>query len=280
MMPAEWKIKEVETLKELISSYPVVGIVGIKGIPASQMHEMRKTLRENAVVRVSKNRLIQHALKDESELSKLSEFIEGESAVLATNMNPFKIFRQLEKAKMKVPAKGGEIAPEDIIVEKGKTPFKPGPIVSDLQKVGIPAAIREGSVMVEKTVTLVKKGEAIPTEVAKMLTRMEVYPLEVGLNVKAIYEEGLMFTPETLGVDIDEIKNNFRTAARNALALAMEAGYPAKGIMPQMLQKAYRNSFNLAMESGIYTPETIEEFIKKAHRQVSILAKELKSEAE
>ncbi|HHH78138.1 MAG TPA: 50S ribosomal protein L10 [Thermoplasmatales archaeon] len=280
MMPADWKIKEVEGLKELVSSYPVVGIVGIRGIPASQMHELRKTLRGDAVVRVSKNRLIKHALEGEGDIAKLSEHMEGESAVLATNMNPFRIFRQLEKAKMKVPAKGGEIATEDIVIHKGKTPFKPGPIVSDLQKVGIPAAIREGGVMVEKTVTLVKKGEVIPVETAKMLTRMEIYPLEVGLDVKAIYEEGLMFTPETLGVDIDEMVNNFRTAARNALALALETGYPAKGIMPQMLQRAYRNSFNLAMESGMYTPETIEEFIKKAHRQVSILAKELKSEAE
>jgi len=277
-MPADWKIKEVEGLKELISSYPVVGIVGIRGIPASQMHELRKTLRGNAVVKVSKNRLIRHAL--EGDISKLSDHIEGESAILATNMNPFRIFRQLEKAKMKAPAKGGEIATEDIVIEKGKTPFKPGPIVSDLQKAGIPAAIREGGVVVEKTVTLVKKGEVIPVDVAKMLTRMEIYPLEVGLDVKAIYEEGLMFTPETLGIDIDEIVNNFRTAANNAFALALETGYPAKGIMPQILQKAYRNSFNLAMECGMYTPETIEEFIKKAHRQVSILAKELKSEAE
>lgn len=279
-MPADWKIKEVEGLKELISSYPVVGIVGIKGIPASQMHELRRTLRDNAVVRVSKNRLISHALGGEGDISKLSEHMEGESAILATNMNPFRVFRQLEKAKMRVPAKGGEIATEDIVIEKGKTPFKPGPIVSDLQKVGIPAAIREGGVVVEKRVTLVKKGEAIPVEVAKMLTRMEIYPLEVGLDVKAIYEEGLVFTPETLGVDIDEMAGNFRTAASNAFALAMETGYPAKGIMPQMLQKAYRNSFNLAMECGMYTPETIEELVKKAHRQVSILAKKLKSEAE
>ncbi len=279
-MPADWKIKEVEGLKELISSYPVVGIIGIRGIPASQMHEMRKTLRGNAVVRVSKNRLIQHALVDERKLSKLSDYIEEESAILATDMNSFRIFRQLEKAKMKAPAKGGEIAPDDIIIEKGKTPFKPGPIVGDLQKVGIPAAIRGGGVVVEKTITLVKKGEAIPPNVAKMLTRMDIYPLEVGLNVRAIYEEGLMFTPETLGVDVDEVANNFRKAAQNAVALSLEVGYPAKEIAPQLLQKAYQNSFNLAMECGMYTPETIGEFIKKAHRQVSVLTKELKSEAE
>jgi len=279
MMPADWKIKEVEELKNIISSYPVVGIVGIRGIPASQMHGMRKTLRENAVVRVSKNRLIRHALEG-SEMSKLSDYIEGETAVLATNMNPFKIFRQLEKAKMKVPAKGGEIAPDDIVIKKGKTPFKPGPIVSEFQKVGIPAAIREGGVVIEKTVTLVKKGEVIPPDVAKMLTRMDIYPLEVGLDVKAIYEEGLMFTPETLSIDVDEITNNFRKAVHDAFALSMEVGYPTKEIAPQLLQKAYRNSFALAMECGMYTRDTIEEFIKNAHRQVSILAKELKTEAE
>jgi large subunit ribosomal protein L10 len=280
MMPAEWKVKEVEGLKELISSYPVVGIIGIKGIPASQMYEMRKTLRGNAVVKVSKNRLIQHALADNEELSKLAECLEGESAILATSMNPFRIFRQLEKAKMKAPAKGGEIAPDDIIIKKGRTPFKPGPIVGELQKVGIPAAIREGGVFVEKTVTLVKKGEPIPSDIAKMLTRMDIYPLEVGLDVRAIYGEGMMFTPETLSVDVDEIANNFRTAVQNSFALAIGANYPAKEVMPRLIQKAYRNSFNLAMECGMYTPDTIGEFIKKAHRQVSILAKELKSEAE
>ena len=279
MMPADWKIKEVEELKGIISSYPVVGIVGIRGIPASQMHEMRKTLRENAVIRVSKNRLIKHALEG-SEMSGLSDYMEGETAVLATKMNPFRVFRQLEKAKMKVPAKGGEIAPDDIVIEKGKTPFKPGPIVSEFQKVGIPAAIREGGVVIEKTVTLVKKGEVIPPDVAKMLTRMDIYPLEVGLNVRAIYEEGLMFTPETLGIDVDEIESDFRRAVHDAFALSMEVGYPAKEVTPQLLQKAYRNSFALAMECGVYTRDTIEEFIGNAHRQVSILAKELKTEAE
>ncbi|MEA2055034.1 MAG: 50S ribosomal protein L10 [Candidatus Thermoplasmatota archaeon] len=279
-MPAEWKIKEVEGLKELIGSYPVVGIVGIRGIPASQMHEMRKNLGGNAIVRVSKNSLIQHALADEDNLSKLSEYIEGESAVLATDMNPFKIFRQLEKTKMKVPAKGGEIAPDDIVVEKGKTPFKPGPIVGEFQKAGIPAAIREGSVVVEKTVTLVKKGEIIQPHVAQMLTRMDVYPLEVGLNVRAIYEDGLMFTSETLGIDVGEISSNFHTAIHNAFALSLELKYPAKEIVPQLLHKAYCNSFTLALECGMYTPDTIKEFIKNVHRQVSILAKELKTEGE
>lgn len=277
-MPAEWKLEEVKRLKELIHSYPVVGIVGIGRIPASQMHEMRKMLRDIAVLRVSKNTLIEHALQNGNGVSKLKDYIEAETAIIATEMNPFKLFRKLEKMKMSIPAKGGEIAPDDIVIKKGETPFKPGPIVGDLQKVGIPAAIREGKVMIEKTVTLVKKGEVIKPEVAQMLTRLEIYPLQIGLNVRALYEDGSIFTPDALSIDTEKIMNDFYTAKSNAFNLALEIGYTTKETIEYLLQKAYRNSFTLAIESNIYTPETIEEIIKKAHLASKALAKELKTE--
>ncbi|HDS59054.1 MAG TPA: 50S ribosomal protein L10 [Thermoplasmatales archaeon] len=279
-MPAQAKIEEVQNLKELISSYPVIGIVSIHGIPASQMHAMRKMLRDHAVVRVSKNRLIKHALSDQNGMSKLADYLEGESAILATDVNPFKIYRELEKAKMRVPAKGGEIAPQDIVVEKGKTAFKPGPIVGELQQVGIPAAIREGGIVIDRTVTVVKEGQVIPPEKAQMLTRLEIYPLEVGLDVQAVYEDGSIYTADVLDVDLEDIINDFRTAASRALALAVEVGYPTRETVPLLLQKAHRHSLALALEAGVVTPETVKEFIARAHRQASTLAKELKTEGE
>jgi len=277
MMPAQWKIDEIQKLKDILKSYPIVGIVSVHGIPASQMHTMRRMLRDHAVVRVSKNRLIKHALADQNGMSQLVDFIGGECAVLATEVNPFKIFRELEKAKMNVPAKGGEIAPEDIVVKKGKTPFKPGPIVGDLQQVGIPAAIRQGGIVIEKTVTVVKKGDIIPPEKAQMLTRLEIYPLEVGLNVQALYEDGSLYTSEVLSVDVNQIIGNFKTATQHALALAIELAYPTMATMSHLIQKAQRNSLAVALETGIITPETIKQFIIKAHQQASTLGKELKT---
>ena len=53
-MPANWKLEEVENLKKIISSYPVVGIVGIHGIPASVMQEMRTRMRGKILLRISK----------------------------------------------------------------------------------------------------------------------------------------------------------------------------------------------------------------------------------
>lgn len=277
-MPAQWKLEEVEKLKELINSRPIIGIVGIGRIPASQMHEMRKMIRDIADLRVSKNTLIEHALQEENGFSKLMEYVESESAIIATETNPFKLFSKLEKMKMNIPAKGGEIAPDDIVIEKGETPFKPGPIVGDLQKVGIPAAIREGKVMIEKTVTLIKRGEVIKPDIAQMLTRLEIYPLQIGLNIRALYENGFIFTPDILSIDTEKVMNDVYVAHVHAFLLALEISYPTKETVEYLIQKAYRNSFTVAVERTIYTPETIEEHIKSACLKMKALAKELKTE--
>ncbi|RLF50739.1 MAG: 50S ribosomal protein L10 [Thermoplasmata archaeon] len=272
-MPAQWKFKEVEELKKLISSYPVIGLVGIRGIPAPQMQEMRAKLRGKAILRVSKNSLIERAL--ENGTAKLKDFIEGETGIIVSNLNPFKLYQELEKMRMKAPAKGGEIAPEDIVVKKGDTPFKPGPIVGELQKAGIPAAIREGKVVIEKDVVLVKKGERISPDIAKVLNRLDIKPIEIGLKVYALFENGIVYTPDVLAIDIEKVKKDFEDAAKKALTLAIEIAYPTKETIETIMQKAYRNAYMLALECNIYTKETIEEFIRKAYLQAKSLEEKI-----
>ncbi len=279
-MPAQWKIEEVDELKDIIDSYPVIGIVNIHGIPASQMHEMRRELRGDAVVRVSKNTLIKIALADKNGEAALTDYVAGQSAIIATDMNPFKLYRRLEAAKMDAPAKGGETAPCDIVVEKGKTPFKPGPIVSDLQQIGIPAAIREGAIVIEKTVTVVEEGESIEPHVAKMLAKLEIHPMEVGLDARAVFEDGSVFTPDILSIDEQEVIDNFKRAAGSALALTRGIAYPAAEVLPQLLHRAYRNAVAVALETETYTKDIIPQFIGRAQTQAATLAKELKTEPE
>lgn len=60
---AEWKIREVEELKNLIDQYPVIGIANLVGIPAKQLQQIRNKLRGEAVIRVSKKTLIKIALE-------------------------------------------------------------------------------------------------------------------------------------------------------------------------------------------------------------------------
>ncbi len=62
-MVAKWKFEEVEKLKSLIESYPVVGIVDMTNIPARQLQNIRAQLRGDVLIRMSKKRLIKLALE-------------------------------------------------------------------------------------------------------------------------------------------------------------------------------------------------------------------------
>jgi len=266
---AEWKYDEIKQLTDFFTSKKVIGIIEIGGIPAPQMQQMRSNLHNKATIRSAKNKLIKRAL-DETEknikgISSLKESIQGQSAIIATDMNPFKLFGQIKATRTMAPAKGGEIAPHDIEVKEGDTPFKPGPVVGELQKAGIPAAIKEGKVVIKTDKVVVPEGEKIPKEVAQMLTRLEIYPIEIGITLHAVFEEGNIFKPDVLDVNIDEFMNKMRLASGNAFNLAVETGWVNKFTIQPLIMKAYNNAFALAIEQGIVNKETIKHLISKAN---------------
>lgn len=272
---AEWKHGEVQELTDLITKNKVIGVVQIGGIPAPQMQKMRKGLHGSASIRSAKNNLILRALddagKDIKGISDLKEAVKGQAAIIATNINPFQLFSQIKATRTMAPARGGETASHDISVKAGDTPFKPGPVVGELQKVGIPAAIQEGKVVIREDKVIVPAGEKISAEIAQMLTRLEIFPIEIGMNLNAVYEDGSIFKPDVLDINVDEMLGRMRLASTNAFNLAIEVGwYNALTIKP-LLMKAYNNAYILALEQGIMTKDTIKSLISKAHANMMAL---------
>jgi len=279
---AQWKYKEVEELTALLKQHPVIGIAEIGSIPAPQMQQMRQNLRENMMIRSSKNTLIHRAInnaeKDVKDLNGLKEIVNGQSAIIATDINPFRLQARMNETRTKAPAKGGEIAPEDIKVEAGDTPFKPGPIVGDLQKAGIPAAIQGGKVVIKKDKVIVKKGDTISRDVAQMLTRLEIYPLEIGISLQGVFEDGFVFKPDVLDIDLDAYHDQFMQAAGRAFNLALETGWVTKQTITPLLSKAHRNALTLAIEQGILNKDTASELLAKAHRLMIALASKVQED--
>jgi len=269
---AQWKFKEVEELKNIISSYPSIAIVGIENIPAPQMQKLREKIREIGVLRVSKNRLIKRVLEDAGgRIKDLTNSISGQTAILATKENPFKLYKFIKESRTKAPAKGGEIAQHDIEVKAGETPFKPGPIVGELQKVGIPAAIEGGKVVIKKDKVLVKAGEEISKEIAQALTRLEIYPIEIGLDLKAVYEDGIIFTPDVLEIDEEKFKSELITAVRNAFLLAIDRKWTTPETINYLISKAYQDALALSVSISYPTKFNIGMLLAKAHAQASSL---------
>jgi len=272
---AEWKYGEVKTLTDIITKNDVIGIVEIGGIPAPQMQKMRKNLRGIASIRSAKNNLLLLALENSEKqvkgISGLKDMVKGQSAIIATDMNPFKLFAQLKATRTNAPAKGGEIATHDIEVKAGDTPFKPGPIVGELQKAGIPAAIQEGKVVIKSDKVLVKEGEKIPFETAQMLTRLEIFPIEIGITLNGVYSEGSIFQPDVLDIDMDKFLGQMKQASANAFNLAVETNWITKDTIQTLIIKAHTNAFTLAIEQGLMNKETIKHLLLKANAQMMSL---------
>src|SRR5512139_541210 len=263
-----WKRKQVEEIKADSSSHALVGLVDMYGIPAAQLQMIRRNLKGKAKIRMTRNTLIKHAFQElGGEIAGLEKHISGHSALIFTDDNPFRLYKQLEKTKTKMAAKAGEKAPEDIVIEKGPTSFKPGPIVGELQQAGIPAAIEGGKVKIRETKTVVKKGGVISAKLAAVLTKLDIKPMDVGLALQAAYHDGGIFEPSVLAVDETVIMGQIALASRQALALSVEAAIPTKGSMDVLLIKAVRDARGLAVEAAIYEKDVVDAIIGKAYRE-------------
>jgi large subunit ribosomal protein L10 len=254
---AEWKKDEVKNLKNLIESYPVVGMANLSDIPAPQLQKMRQSLRGNAQVKMSRKTLMDLALNKskKTKVKILVKHMEGQPALIFTDMNPFKLYKILE-------------------VPKGDTGFMPGPILGELQKIGIPAKIDKGKIVITEDKTIVAEGEEISKDVASMLTRLEIYPLEVGIDLRAAYEDETIYTSDILYIDENKTLSDIKTAYSKVFNLSVNGLVYNKVSTPALLAKAAMQSINLALNAEILTSKTSNTLLAKAYSQMLSLASE------
>ena len=276
---AEWKKEEVSELKDLIGSYEVIGIVDLLNIPAKQLQEMRKSLSGKAVMRMSKKNLIDLAFEDcnadKTNIVDLSEHMNGQIAVIATDMNPFKLYKMLEDSKTSAPAKPGQVANEDIVVPEGDTGFQPGPFLGELQQAGIPAKIDKGKIVVQKDTVVVAEGEEVSKQVAATLSRLDINPMEVGIDLKAVYEEGSIYTSDVLAIDEEKTLADIQGAFLKAFNLSVNAAIPTEKTISTIISLAYNRAFNVAVEGAVMTSKTSETIIGLANAKMLALASEV-----
>lgn len=270
-LPA-WKRREVEEIKADAGRYALIGLVDMYGIPATQLQQIRRNLRGSVKLKMTRNTLIEHAFSEiGGEIAVLVGRLSGHSALIFTNENPFKLFKKLEKTKTKMVARPGEKAPDDIVVEKGPTSFKPGPIVGELQQAGIPAAIEAGKVKIRETRTVVRKGDTIGPKQADVLAKLGIKPMDVGLILQAAFYEGSLYEPSVLAIDEDLIFSQITIASQQAFNLSVNAVIPTQETAAPIIARAVREARGLAIEASIYEKDVIDGIIGKAQRESAAL---------
>jgi large subunit ribosomal protein L10 len=261
----EWKVKDVAELIDKIGKSKVIGIVGMREIPASDLQQMRGDLRDKAEIKMVRNNIARRALESSNpEIRPLADFIEDQTAIIFSDENPFRLFALLEKEKRPMPIKPGARAPRDIVVEAGETSFSPGPMVGKLQAAGIPAAIKGGKVVINQKVTLAKEGEIVSAKTADILKTMEIFPRMIGIELRAVYEGGLVFQTKDLAIDIDSLISQLGSTSAKAFSFAVEIGYATPDTIGPILQKAQTKARGLVAEAGIPVPGMMDLVLAKA----------------
>ena len=268
------KAKDVEELTQLINTYSVLGIADLYKVRAIQLQELAKKFRSLIQLKVTKNILLKMALRNSKKIGieKLIDTLKGSNILLLTNMDPFKLLLLLEKNKIKMVAKTGDIAPNDIIVPAGNTALPPGPAISELHDVGVRTKIDSGSVWALRDTVITKKGETVTSKVASILPKLGIKSLEVGLKLVAAYDDGLVITSSQLFIDLNAVRRQFEDAFNKAFNLSISVVYPTKETLNVILWKAASNARNLAISSVYFVPEVASQLIAKAYADMATIA--------
>ena len=275
----EWKQEEVDDLVEVIESYDSVGVVDVQGIPSRQLQEMRAELYGSAALRMSRNTLLERALEKTDEgLEDLVPFLSGHVGLIGTNDNPFALFRRLEQSKTAAPISAGEVAPNDIVIEEGDTGMDPGPFVGDLQNVGAAARIDEGSIKVLEDSVVAEEGDVVSQDLAGVLGELGIEPKEVGLDLRAVFADGVLFEAEELEIDVEAYRADFEAAAAAGRNLSVNAAIPTEASLPPLFAKASGEAKSLGLQAGIESPDLMDDLVSTADAQVRALAAQIEDE--
>jgi len=269
------KMAIVDSTVKLLDEYKLIGAADLTKVGSGMLQDLRKQLRGQVTIKGIKNNLMRISM-EKVGLQGTEGFlaqIKGQNIYIFSNGNPFSLAMTLHKNKVRVFAKAGDIALEDLVVPAGNTGLSPGPIISKFGGLGIRTRIEAGNIWVVSDTVVAKAGDEISADLADLLTRLGVRASEMGLEIKAVYEDGIVIPKEELILDVNVYSERLSRASSEAYQVALNAAYVTSMTIMPLISLAAQNVRMLALESAWVTPETVEELVARANAQAVTLAK-------
>lgn len=269
-----------QLMLELPKSYNVIALSKVNKVRATQLMKIRKKFHKDIIIKVIKNRVTQRAfekISDVQGIDKLSSQLEGQCALMFTNISPFKLNLIFDENKVFLPAKGGDRTKTEIMIPSGDTGITPGPVLSEFKEANVPTKIDQGTIWVSKDTIVAKPGDVISTKLASLLSKLNIKPIEAGIIVNYAIADKLVFAETDLRIDLNEFKNELSRSHNYSISLAVESSYFTKESMGYLLSKASRNAQSLALESNYLSKETAGQIISLSALKANNLAAQLKN---
>ncbi|ODV82861.1 hypothetical protein CANARDRAFT_30503 [[Candida] arabinofermentans NRRL YB-2248] len=251
------KVEYFSKLKQLLEEYKSVFIVGVDNVSSQQMHEVRKALREDAVVLMGKNTMVRRALRgfisENPDYEKLMPFVRGNVGFIFTNSDLNSIREVILANKVAAPARAGAVAPGDVFVPAGNTGMEPGK-TSFFQALGVPTKIQRGTIEITTDVKILEAGNRVGPSEAALLNMLNISPFTYGLTIVQVYDQGQVFPASILDITDSELVAHFISAISTITQISLAAGYPTIPAVGHQIINNYKNVLALSVATD-YTFE-------------------------
>ena len=268
-----------QELQDLPTKYNVIALSKMTKVRATQLMAIRKKFRNDIKIRIIKNKVAIRAfekVKGIAGIENLSKQLEGQCALMFTNISPFKLNLVFAQNKVFLAAKGGDVASKEVVVPAGNTGITPGPVLSEFKVANVQTRIDQGTIWVSRDTIVAKPGDVISVPLASLLSKLNIKPIEAGISVNFAIAEGLLFKEQDLRINLDEYRDELVRSFQQALALATEAGYMVPETVKPLLAKAQQQARSVAAEAGYLTPETAEIVLPLGQARANALANKAK----
>jgi large subunit ribosomal protein LP0 len=243
-----------DKIKVLLDKYPKILICGADNVGSHHMQQIRTALRGKAVLLMGKNTMMRKAIKEHSEKNKQLEailpYVVGNVGFLFTDQDLTAVRDAVVAIKVPAVARTGSISPIDVVLPAGPTGLDPGQ-TSFMQALNIATKINKGQVEVVSDVQLVKKGDKVGPSEATLLQKLNIKPFTYGLIPLSVYEDGFVYTPETLDISDEDILSKFLSGVQKLAALSLATGIPSLPALPHYFANAFRSLLAISVATDI-----------------------------
>ncbi|KAI1874524.1 hypothetical protein JX265_004732 [Neoarthrinium moseri] len=245
-------------LKSLLEEYKSVFIVTVDNVSSQQMHEVRQSLRGEAVVLMGKNTMVRRALRgfiaDTPEYERLLPHVKGNIGFVFTNGDLKDIRDKILANKVAAPARAGALAPADVWIPAGNTGMEPGK-TSFFQALGVPTKIARGTIEITTDLKLVEANSKVGPSEATLLNMLNISPFTYGLGVAQVYDQGNTFPPHVLDIGEEQLLKTFSSAITAIASISLAINFPTLPSVIHSVVNGYKKVLAVAIETEITWPE-------------------------
>jgi len=189
-------------------------------------------------------------VKKNKQLEAILPHVVGNVGFLFTDQDLTLVRNAVVDIKVPAVARSGSISPIDVVLPAGPTGLDPGQ-TSFMQALNIATKINKGQVEVVSDVQLVKKGDKVGPSEATLLQKLNIKPFTYGLIPLCVYEDGFVYTPETLDISDEDILGKFLGGVQKLAALSLATGIPSLPALPHYFANAFRSLLAISVATDI-----------------------------